>query len=62
MRARLRELPVIYIVMLGIALFWKRAVLGSEDPTLYELDAGVIVALVGLIVLLSTRWRIRWPG
>ena len=23
-RARLRELPVIYIVMLGIALFWKR--------------------------------------
>jgi serine/threonine-protein kinase len=61
-RARLRELPVIYIVMLGIALFWKRAVLGSEDPTLYELDAGVIVALVGLIVLLSTRRQIPLAG
>ena len=28
-RARLRELPMIYILILGIAIFWRRAVLGQ---------------------------------
>jgi serine/threonine-protein kinase len=54
-RARLRELPMIYILMLGIALFWKRTVRGSEDPTLYEVDVVVILVLVGLIGLLWSR-------
>ena len=41
-RARLRELPMIYILMLGIAIFWRRAVLGSEDLTLYQVDVVII--------------------
>jgi serine/threonine-protein kinase len=49
---------MIYILMLGIAIFWKLTVLGSGDPTLYEADAVVIVTLVGLIALLWTRWPI----
>src|SRR5262249_16424248 len=57
-RARLRELPMIYILMLGIALFWKRTVLASEDPTLYEVDAAVILALWGLIGHLWSQWAI----
>jgi eukaryotic-like serine/threonine-protein kinase len=57
-RSRLRELPMIYILMLGIAIFWKRAVLASEDLPLYQVDAAIIVALVGIMVLLSSRWSI----
>ena len=30
-----RELPMIYILILGMALFWTHAVLGHDDPTLY---------------------------
>ena len=51
-RARLRELPIIYILILGIAVFWRRAVLGEEDLTLYDLDATVVLALVGIMALL----------
>ena len=29
---------MIYILMLVIAIFWRRAVLGSEDLTLYQVD------------------------
>ena len=57
-RARLRELPMIYILMLGIAIFWRRAVLGSEDLTLYQVDVAIILALVGIIALLWSRWPI----
>ena len=34
-RARLRELPMIYILILAIATFWRRVVLRQDDPTLY---------------------------
>jgi serine/threonine-protein kinase len=61
-RARLRELPVIYILMLGIALFWKRAVLGNEDLTLYRVDVAIILTLVGIIALLGSRWPIPLAG
>jgi eukaryotic-like serine/threonine-protein kinase len=57
-RARLRELPMIYIIMLGVAIFWRRAILGSEDLTLYQIDVAVILALVAMIALLWSRWPI----
>jgi eukaryotic-like serine/threonine-protein kinase len=57
-RSRLRELPMIYVLMLSIALFWKRAVLVTEDLTLYKVDIAIIVALVGIIALLFSRWPI----
>ena len=49
---------MIYILMLGIAIFWRRAVLGSEDLTLYQFDVVIIMALVGIIALLWSRWPI----
>jgi serine/threonine-protein kinase len=57
-RARLRELPIIYILMLGIAMFWRRAVLGNEDLTLYQVDVMIIMTLSGIIALLWSRWPI----
>jgi eukaryotic-like serine/threonine-protein kinase len=57
-RARLRELPIIYIVILMMVTSWRRAVLGSDDLTLNYLDAIVIAALGGIIALLWSRWPI----
>jgi eukaryotic-like serine/threonine-protein kinase len=57
-RARLRELPIIYILILGMAIFWRHTVLGDDDFTLYKLDTVVITALGGIIALLSSRWRV----
>jgi serine/threonine-protein kinase len=57
-RSRLRELPVIYVLMLGIALFWRLAVLASQDLILYQIDVAIIMAFLGIIALLSTRWPI----
>ncbi|MDR3622003.1 MAG: serine/threonine-protein kinase [Paludisphaera borealis] len=54
-RSRLRELPMIYILILGTSIFWRRAVLGQEDLTLYHVDAVVIMVLVGIIALLWSR-------
>jgi hypothetical protein len=57
-RRRLRELPMIYILILGMALFWTYTVLGYDDPTLYSLHAIVILALGATVALLSSRWPI----
>jgi serine/threonine-protein kinase len=57
-QARLRELPIIYILMLGIAIFWRRTVLGGEDLTLNRYDVAIIMILVVMIALLSIPWRI----
>jgi serine/threonine-protein kinase len=57
-RARLRELPMIYILMLGIAIFSRLTIFASEDQTLYRFDAAVILTLVGMIALLWSRWTI----
>jgi serine/threonine-protein kinase len=54
-RERLRELPIIYILILVMTTFWRRDVLESEDLTLYYLDAIVIATLGGLIALLWSR-------
>jgi eukaryotic-like serine/threonine-protein kinase len=59
-RSRLRELPMIYILMLGIAIFWRHAIVrhaiqGYEDLALYQFDAVVIAGLMGLTALLWSR-------
>jgi serine/threonine-protein kinase len=58
-RARLRELPVVYILILAASILWRRSLLGQEALTLSRVDAGIIVGLVGLIALLWCRWPIR---
>jgi tRNA A-37 threonylcarbamoyl transferase component Bud32 len=57
-RSRLRELPMIYVLMLVIATVWRRAVLPIHDPDLLPIDVGIILALVAMIALLSSRWPI----
>ena len=55
-RARLRELPMIYILIVAAANFWRRIVLADDDLTVYYLDATVVLCLGGVIALLSSRW------
>jgi eukaryotic-like serine/threonine-protein kinase len=57
-RARLRELPVIYILIVVMAAFWRRGVLGSEDMTLYRVDAVILAVLVSFIAFLWSRWPV----
>jgi tRNA A-37 threonylcarbamoyl transferase component Bud32 len=57
-RARLRELPVIHIVTLAMANYWRCTILGDRDSVLRCLDASAITLLGGLVALLWTRWRI----
>jgi serine/threonine-protein kinase len=54
-RARLRELPLVYILILAAASLWRRAILGQDDLTLYRVDAMVILALAALVALLWSR-------
>jgi serine/threonine-protein kinase len=61
-RARLRELPMVFILILAASALWRRAVIGPEDLILYRIDATVITALVGLIALLWSPWRIPLAG
>jgi len=57
-RARLRELPIIYILILAASTLWSRGVLGREDATIARVDGTIILALMGLIALLWSRWPI----
>jgi eukaryotic-like serine/threonine-protein kinase len=57
-RARLRELPMIYILLLAMATFWRCVVLGDNDRVLHYLDATVIAVLVGVMALLSGPWHV----
>jgi serine/threonine-protein kinase len=61
-RARLLELPIIYALIVAASVLWRRAVLGQGEPTLYHVDAVVILALAGLIALLWSRCRIPLAG
>ena len=54
-RARLRELAVVYILILAASTLWSRGVLGREDATIARVDGTIILALVGLIALLRSR-------
>src|SRR5262249_40968542 len=51
-RARLRELPVIYLLILGGAALWRRAVLGNDDPMLSRIDVATFTTLLGLLAIL----------
>jgi serine/threonine-protein kinase len=57
-RARLRELPMVYILILGASALWRYAILGRGDPTLARFDGVFVVALVGIMALLSSRWPV----
>jgi eukaryotic-like serine/threonine-protein kinase len=54
-RARLRELAAVYILILAASTLWSRGVLGRDDVTIARLDGAIILALVGLIALLRSR-------
>ena len=54
-RARLRELAAVYILILAASTLWSRGVLGRDDVTIARVDGAIILALVGLIALLRSR-------
>ncbi len=57
-RARLCELPIVYILILAASTLWSRGVLGWEDATIVCVDGTIILALMGLIALLRSRCAI----
>jgi serine/threonine-protein kinase len=61
-RARLRLLPMIHILILGGVFLLKRAIFGLGDPGFDRAYATVILALVGLVALLWSRWPIPLAG
>ena len=61
-RARLRVLPMIHILILAGVFILKRAVLGLGDQVLDRPYATVILALLGLVALLWSRWPIPLTG
>lgn len=58
-RARLRELPMIYILFLAMATFWRVIILKDNDRALHYLDGTVILSLGGVVALLSSRRPIQ---
>ncbi len=54
-RARLRELPMVYILIVGMATFYRSAVLKDDDLVLYYLDVIVVASLASVVALLSSR-------
>lgn len=54
-RARLRELPMNYILFLAMATFWRALILGDHDRLLHYLDVTIIIGLGGVIARLSSR-------
>ena len=61
-RARLRELPLVYILIHAASVLWRRTVLGPGDPGLSLVDLSVFLPLVGLVALLWSRWPIPLLG
>jgi serine/threonine-protein kinase len=61
-RARLRVLPMIHILILAGVFMLKRAVFGPGDPAFDRAYAAVILALLGLVALLWSRWPIPLAG
>jgi eukaryotic-like serine/threonine-protein kinase len=61
-RARLRVLPIIHILILAGVFILKRAVFGLVDPMVERPYVTVMLALVGLVVLLWSRWPIPLAG
>lgn len=61
-RERLRSLPMIYILIVAMAAFWKRVILRDADLVLYEIDTFVILALSVIFILLSSPLPISPVG
>jgi serine/threonine-protein kinase len=61
-RARLRELPMVYILSLTATAIWTRSVFGPKYAALHAADALVILALGGLVALLWGRRPIPLAG
>jgi serine/threonine-protein kinase len=61
-RARLRVLPMIHILILAGVVILKRAVFGLGDPEFERVKVTVILALMGLVALLWSRWPIPLAG
>jgi hypothetical protein len=57
-RARLRELPLIHILLLVMAAFWKIKIIGFNESVLWQIDAFCIAFLAALIAVLWSRWRL----
>ncbi len=55
-RARLREVPLIHVLLLGMMLFWTHAVLGDDDPQILWSVAVTLPILGALVALLSGRY------
>ncbi|WP_165220137.1 serine/threonine-protein kinase [Aquisphaera insulae] len=53
-RNRLAELPVIYILLLGMSISW-RLILGREELRLFEVDLTLVTALVAFMAVLWSR-------
>jgi hypothetical protein len=54
-RARLRELPMIYILLLAMATFYRVFILGYYDLVIYYVDVTITALFAGAIALLSSR-------
>ena len=54
-RARLRELPMIYILFLGMATIYRIVILGYYDLVIYYLDFTIALSFAAAFVLLSSR-------
>jgi eukaryotic-like serine/threonine-protein kinase len=63
-QARLRELPLIYVLVFGVMLFLRPVVLGLSQSSITVPFSFVAAGLVGLTVLLSVRRfslaQLRW--
>jgi len=57
-RARLRELPMIYISIVAMAACWSYFILRSDDNAIYYINASIVACLAGVVILLSSRWPI----
>ena len=61
-RARLRVLPMIYILILVGLFVLRRGVFGIRDPVYYRTNATVILVLLVLVALLWSRLPIALAG
>jgi len=57
-RSRLRELPIIHILVLGMTSFWRCKVFGDDDAVLRYVDASVIGMMAVAFILLWSPWRL----
>ncbi len=55
-RARLREVPFIHALLLGMMLVWTHAVLGDDDPRIFWSVVVALPILSSLVALLSSRY------